>query len=382
MYEEKTFENILGEMLSYVSDRYPELDTRTGSIIYTALAPIALELETAYHEMDMIITETFLDTASKEYLVKHGDQVGLEINEATYGHFRGEFNVDIPLGSRFNLDEFNYNVIEKLSDPTDENQYYEFELVCETAGTEPNGYLGDIVPITYIPNISHAKLTEVLIYGEDEEDTEAYRYRLLLHIKQPPINGNVWQYNEWLNEYQGIGKFKTIPCWNGVNTVKLTILNSENKRASDELIQEVQRYFDPPTSPINDNLVDETYPQGRGMGNGQAPIGAIVTVDTVNEVPVVVNCKVVLKDGYTTPVGVEDAVNNYLKSIVLNKTNIAYMPISAEIYNAESVADVVSLTISVGGVVMDSKATPFIDSVTIGDSDIAVLDTENSVWGV
>lgn len=382
MYEEKTFENILGEMLSYVSDRYPELDTRTGSIIYTALAPIALELETAYHEMDMIITETFLDTASKEYLVKHGDQVGLEINEATYGHFRGEFNVDIPLGSRFNLDEFNYNVIEKLSDPTDENQYYEFELVCETAGTEPNGYLGDIVPITYIPNISHAKLTEVLIYGEDEEDTEAYRYRLLLHIKQPPINGNVWQYNEWLNEYHGIGKFKTIPCWNGVNTVKLTILNSENKRASDELIQEVQRYFDPPTSPINDNLVDETYPQGRGMGNGQAPIGAIVTVDTVNEVPVVVNCKVVLKDGYTTPVGVEDAVNNYLKSIVLNKTNIAYMPISAEIYNAESVADVVSLTISVGGVVMDSKATPFIDSVTIGDSDIAVLDTENSVWGV
>lgn len=382
MYEEKTFENILGEMLSYVSDRYPDLDTRTGSIIYTALAPIALELETAYHEMDMIITETFLDTASKEYLVKHGDQVGLGINEATYGHFRGEFNVDVPLGSRFNLDEFNYNVIEKLSDPTDENPYYEFELVCETAGTEPNGYLGDIVPITYIPNISHAKLTEVLIYGEDEEDTEAYRYRLLLHIKQPPINGNVWQYNEWLNEYHGIGKFKTIPCWNGVNTVKLTILNSENKRASDELIQEAQRYFDPPTSPINDNLVDETYPQGRGMGNGQAPIGAIVTVDTVNEVPVVVNCKVVLKDGYTTPVGVEDAVNNYLKSIVLNKTNIAYMPISAEIYNAESVADVVSLTISVGGVVMDSKATPFIDSVTIGDSDIAVLDTENSVWGV
>ena len=382
MYEEKTFENLLSEMLSYVSDRYPDLDTRTGSIIYTALAPIALELETTYHEMDMIVTETFLETATKEYLVKHGNQIGVEINEATYGHFRGEFDVDVEIGSRFNLDEFNYNIIDKLSDPTEDNPYYVFELVCETAGSEPNGYLGDLVPITYIANLSRAKLTEVIIYGEDEEDTEAYRYRLLLHIKQPPINGNVWQYNEWLNDYDGVGKFRTIPCWNGINTVKLTILNSENKRASAELIQDVQNYFDPPTSTINDDPLNATYPQGRGMGNGQAPIGAIVTVDTVTEIPVVINCQLVLKDGYTSPVGVKEAVDAYIKSFGLEKSTVAYMPISAEIYNAESVEDVTSLSINVNGTVMDASRTPFIDKVVIDESEIPVLDIENSVWGV
>ena len=382
MFEDKTFENILSDMLSYVSDRNPEIDTREGSMIYTALAPIALELETAYHEMEMIVDETFLETASKEYLIKHGNQIGVEINEATCAHFKGEFNVNVEIGSRFNLETFNYNVIEKLSDPTDDNPNYVFELVCETAGAEPNGYLGDLTPITYVAGLSHAKLTSITIYGEDEEETESYRYRLQIHIKNPPVNGNVSQYDEWLSQYDGIGKYRTIPCWNGVNTVKLLVLNSENKGASAELLNEVQEYFDPPTAPINDDTSDSTYPQGRGMGNGQAPVGAIITVDTVTEVPVVVNCQVVLKSGYSNPVGVKEAVENYLETIAFNKTTISYLPISAAIYNAESVDDVTSLTITVNGTVMDTNVTPFIDSVTLNDNEIAVLDSENSVWGV
>lgn len=382
MFEDKSFENILNDMLSYVSDRNPELDVREGSVIYTALAPIALELETAYHEMDMIVTETFLETASKEYLVKHGDQIGLAINEATYGHFEGEFDIDVEIGSRFNLDEFNYSVIEKLSDPTDEDPYYRFELVCESSGTEPNAYLGDLTPITFVNNLSHAKLVEVLIYGEDEEETEAYRYRLQIHVKNPPVDGNVTQYEEWLNGYDGIGKHQTIPCWNGRNTVKLMILNSEDESASEELIREVQNYFDPPSSEINDDISDEMYPQGRGMGNGQAPIGAIITVSTVTEVPVVVTCQLVLKDGYTSPVGVQEAVNKYIKSTVLNDASIDYMPISAAIYNAESVKSVTSLTVTLKGTTMDINSTPFVSSVALDSEEIAVLDIENSVWGV
>lgn len=382
MFENKTFENLLSDMLSYVRNTDSELDTRTGSLIYTALAPIALELEAAYHEMDMILEETFLETASKEYLVKHGNQIGLEINEATYGHYKGEFNVDVAIGSRFNLDKFNYSVINKLSNPTSVNEYYVFELVCETAGSEPNSYLGDLTPITFIDNLSHAELTSVMIYGEDEEDTEAFRYRLQLHVKTPPINGNVSQYDEWLAEYDGIGKYRTIPCWNGANTVKLLILNAENKSASDELIEQVQNYFDPPTATINDTVSAANYPQGRGMGNGQAPIGAIVTVDTITEVPLVINCKVSLKNGYTSPIGVQEAVEEYLDSLVLNKSTIAYMPISAAIYNAESVEDIISLRITVKNEVMDTSVSPFIPSVAIGDNEIAVLDEDNTVWSV
>ena len=382
MYENKTFENIISDMLSNVAESNPELDTRTGSIIYTALAPIAMELETAYRELNMIQEETFLETASKEYLIKHGNQIGLEINEATYGHYAGEFNTSVAIGSRFNLNEFNYNVINKLSNPTNENPYYVYELVCETEGTKPNGVLGNLTPITFVSNLSYAKLTSVLIYGEDEEETEAYRYRLQKHVMKAPSTGNVYHYDELLDTYDGVGKYKTTPCWNGVNTVKLTILNSENKSASDELISQVQEFFDPPTSKIDDNVSATNYPQGRGMGNGEAPIGAIVTVDTATEELVIIDCQLRLKTGYTEPIGVVEAVDNYLKSIIFEKTAVAYMPISAEIYKAESVDDIISLSISVNDKVMDASVSPFISSVTLTDNKIAVLDIENSVWGV
>lgn len=380
MFEHKTFENILGDMLTYVTGRNPDLDTRTGSVIYTALAPIALELETAYHEMDMILEETFLETASKEYLVKHGNQLGLNLNEATYGHFRGEFNVPVEIGSRFNLDKFNYSVISKLADPSAENPHYAYELVCETAGTEPNDYFGDLTPITFVANLEYANLTSIIIHGEDEEETEAYRYRLQIHIKNPPIDGNVAQYDEWLSEYDGIGKYRTIPCWNGKNTVKLVILNPEQTTASPELITQVQNYFDPPTSDINDNPSDAAYPQGRGMGNGKAPIGAVITVDTAIEVPVTVNCRVRLKDGYSDSTGVAEAVDNYLKSIVLTDDKISYMSIAGAIFNAECVKDISSLTVTVENTVMNPNLDPYIPSVYLNDNEIPVLDTANSTW--
>lgn len=382
MFEEKTFEHILGSMLSNVTKENAELDTRTGSIIYTALAPIALELETAYREMDMILEETFLDTASKEYLIKHGSQIGVNINEATYGHYKAEFNVDVELGSRFNLDKFNYSVQNKLADPNEDSEYYIFDLVCETAGSEPNGYLGSLTPITYVENFAHGEIISVITYGEDEEETEDFRNRLKTHLTNPPINGNLAQYHEWLDKYYGIGKYKVLPCWNGANTVKVVVLNSEQKSASSELVAEVQNYLDPPTSTINDTTTAADYPQGRGMGNGQATIGAIVTVATATETPVVVNCKVTLNEGYSYPAGVQDAVNEYLESIMLDKTSVEYMPIYAAVYNAPSVKDIVSLKVTVKSKVMDSTVSPFVSSVTIGSEEIAVLDTNQSVWSV
>ncbi|MFQ8958062.1 MAG: hypothetical protein ACLR6O_04145 [Eubacterium sp.] len=67
MYENQTFNTIMQRMLNNVSD---DIDKREGSIIYTALAPLALELETYYEALDEVLTETFADTASYYYLTK------------------------------------------------------------------------------------------------------------------------------------------------------------------------------------------------------------------------------------------------------------------------------------------------------------------------
>lgn len=381
MFENKTFETILSSMLNYVSEKNPELDTRIGSVIYTALAPIALELESAYHEMDMIIDETFIETASKEYLVKHGDQLGLELHEATCAHFKGEFNTQLEIGTRFNLDKFNYTVIDFIEEKPMTNDkgeaidpHYIYELVCETSGSEPNTHFGKLTSITYVEKLSYAQLTSVLVYGEDEEDTEQYRYRLQVHAKNPPSDGNVAQYNEWLDEYDGVGKYKVTPCWNGLNTVKLSILNAEN-RADSELVKTVQEYFDPATSNINDNKSDTTYPQGRGMGNGKATIGSIVTVTTPTEVIVDVTATLKRKDGYTNYVGVRDVLESYFDKIALDKFEVEYMPLYAKLCEAESVEEVVSLSVTVKGVTMNPDNDNFIAKVSLGSNEVAILGT-------
>ena len=70
IYEDMTYEVILDRMIERVVDSYPEIDTREGSIIYNALAPAALELAIMYTELDNAIAESFVDTASREYILR------------------------------------------------------------------------------------------------------------------------------------------------------------------------------------------------------------------------------------------------------------------------------------------------------------------------
>ena len=46
------------------------------------------------------------------------------------------------------------------------------QVTCEQPGAAGNEYLGDVIPVEYVMGLTTAKLTRVLIYGEDDEDTE------------------------------------------------------------------------------------------------------------------------------------------------------------------------------------------------------------------
>ena len=63
MYESITQEVILSRMLDRVRASNPEIDTREGSLIYDALAPASIELRLMYIEFDVIMNETFADSA-------------------------------------------------------------------------------------------------------------------------------------------------------------------------------------------------------------------------------------------------------------------------------------------------------------------------------
>lgn len=114
MYEEVTYESILERMLEKVPDN---MDKREGSIIYDALAPAAVELQLMYIELDVILKETFADTASRDYLLRRAEERGITPKAATKAILKGVFtplDIELSEGERFSCDSLNYRVLEKI----------------------------------------------------------------------------------------------------------------------------------------------------------------------------------------------------------------------------------------------------------------------------
>ena len=335
-----TFEEILQRALDRVPD---SLDKREGSVIYDALAPAAFELALAYEEMHKLHADTYARTATRQGLIDRAAEYGLTPLPATYAVRKGVFTpatLEIEIGTRFNFEELNFTVTEKIAAG-------EYQLTCETIGVAGNFGTGLLLPIEYVSGLETATLTDVIIYGENEEETETFRTRYFDTINSEARDGNVAQYQQWANEYPGIGNYKVLSLWNGKNTVKVSILNSENGVASDQLVSDFQKYLDPGST---------------GLGNGVAPIGAIVTVSTATEVPLTITGNVTLAAGYENTADVEGMVKAYLRDIAYKKTVVPYMSLGAVVQDCPCV-DFLS----------DFKVNGGIANIALGAEQIAVL---------
>lgn len=338
MYEGQTQQAVLQRMLDRVSKKF---DKREGSVVFDTHSPTSIELRNLYIELDTLIKNSYGDTASRQFLILRAHERGLTPTPETKAILKGEFtpaDIDVT-GQRFNFDKLNYTVIEKIEDGV-------YQVECETAGAIGNRYLGMLVPIEYIEGLETAELTEVLIPGEDEEDTEVFRKRYFDSFDGKEFAGNEADYIKKSNAIAGVGSTKVTRVWNkdirpaemipsenvaawykGIigtldeetaawlstvytaaaeklltvgGTVLLTILNSEYDPASDLLLSVVQNYFDPP--------------QETGEGKGLAPIGHVVSVKSASPVAVNVQTNIVFDAGYgwdnlQTPI--EEVISNY-----------------------------------------------------------------------
>ena len=171
MYENVTYESILERMLARVPDKF---DKREGSVIWDTHSPTAIELQILYIELDTILKEAYGDTASREFLVLRCRERGIYPAQASHAVLRGIFtpaDIDVA-GQRFNIGNLNYVVVGKATDGKGG-----YEVRCEAAGSIGNQFLGSMVPIEYIRGLQTAELTEILIPGEEEEETESLRQR-------------------------------------------------------------------------------------------------------------------------------------------------------------------------------------------------------------
>ncbi len=205
--------------------------------------------------------------------------------------------MDIPIHSRFSLDTLNYTVLSKISMGV-------YQVECETEGSQGNQYFGSMIPISYIKGLTKAELTELLIPGEDEEETEHLRKRYFNSLKAQAYGGNLADYKEKVNTLAGVGGVKVYPAWNGGGTVKLVILDSNYGVPSDALVQTVKEEIDPELN--------------TGKGYGIAPIGHVVTVQAVKEELLYFTVNLTFQTGYDFEMcqeELEEAADRYLLTL-------------------------------------------------------------------
>lgn len=353
MFTAKTYENILNSLLSRVPN---DIDKREGSVIHTALAPAAMELAEIYVNIEELLSLLFPDTATGEYLERITAQFGVERNRATYAirkatFYNGESLLDVPINSRLAIDSVIYSVTEKIDTGI-------YKLTCETAGTIGNTKFGNMLVIDYIPNLSKAILSDILVPGEDTETDEELRTRFYEYATQPAFAGNIIDYTLKTKEIDGVGAVKVIPIWNGGGTVKLIILDSTLNSPSDTLVNTVQQMMG-------------------NEGDGIAPIGHIVTVIPAEKENINITTNILIEEGFTLEnlqEQIESAINDYfaeLKSEWENTTllivRIAH--IESRILNVTGVQDISNTLINgaTENVTISNEKIPYLQSCILSE---------------
>ena len=352
MYENISYEQILKRMLDRVPNSF---DKREGSIIYDALAPAAMELMGMYIELNVILKETFGDTASRDFLIRRARERGVIPQPSTHAVLKAVSKpdtVDIKVGSRFSLEDLNYEVLEKIRDG-------EYKIKCESLGVVGNKYFGLMIPIDYIQGLESIEITELLIPGEDEEDTEIFRKRYFDSFDSKAYGGNVEDYLKKTNSIPGVGSTKVTPVWNGGGTVKLTILDSNFDKANETLIETVQNIIDP--------TMDAT-------GIGIAPIGHIVTVDTVKEVMINISTLMTFEETYSfesVKANIMEVISKYLLEIRKQWANqdnpiVRIAQIESRILAIDGIIDIINTQIngSYNNLTLNKYQIPVIGEIT------------------
>lgn len=342
-----TYEEILQQLLSRVPDSYSKRDT---SPIQTAAGMAAYGFEQYYINLAEAERQGLIQTATGEQLDMLSIIAGTTRYQASPAVRLGIFNIAVPIGSRFSTingeDSIDFQVT-AVASGEDEDSYY-YQLTAETAGTIGNEYTGAILPITAIPGLTSAQITDILVPGDDTETDEAYRERVYEALNDRPFGGNIAAYRQEILAIDGVGAVQVYPTWNGGGTVKCVILGADTfLPASPTLIENVQNAIDPPPN--------------QGLGLGMAPIGAQVTIATASEVEIDITATLLLASGYNIEQvrqAVQQQLENYLLSVrqewdtnisatgVEYAANVYVARITAAIVGATGVVNVNALTVN------------------------------------
>lgn len=352
----KNYQEIVEEMLIDFADELGVDSISDASDIAIKAKVYAAQIEGIYYNQQYVLRQAFVQTAIGEGLENHGYTHGVERKPARNANGKVIIgrksaaieDISIPKGTMFSTNPDIYGKL--VTGITTEDAILgvgELEVsipgeVIEP-GKEGNVPAGVFIVLNNPPvGIEYVRNDKEFKNGTNEEDDESYRERILSKTRRPGTSGNPSHYEQWALEVPGTGGAKAHRTWNGKNTVKVVICDSNMRAVSEKLIGEVFDYI-------------ET----------QRPTGAIPTIVSAQEKVINISANVTLANGYTIQEVSDrfmDKVIDYFKSIAFKDSYTSYAKIGSMLLDTGGVGDYTEL-----------KLNESTSNILLGDDEIPVL---------
>lgn len=225
-----------------------------------------------------------------------------------------------------------------------------FAVSAVEPGSAGNAAAGTVIamPVT-IQGIGGIVNDAAFSGGYDEESDEELRARYYEVLQRPANGGNVYQYEQWAKSVEGVGRAVVIPTPRGANTVDVYLVDSNGDPAPAELVAEVQALLDP-----NHN----------GDGMGEAPIGAVCTVQAAEAVTL--DFSMAITAGGDPSAEIEEALDQLVRKTALAGTSLRYADVVAAIL-VEGVEDysIIRINGRTGTIAFGATEAPVLGEVTV-----------------
>ncbi len=316
-----TYENIKGRILNNTDTNLSKIE---GSFIHNMISPIAEELAKSYINMEDILKLGFIEDTFYDFLDKRVAEFGVYRKQGTTAKGKliatGQEGTYIPNGTILYSSGLQFVVLNDIVLPSDEK----VEIEAIEVGYKYNLEQDSIFTwIDDIEGLEGLTLISDITNGTDIEKDEELLARFKKVVSNPSTSGNIYHYEQWALECEGIGKAKVYPLWNGNGTVKVMVTGSNNKPVNEDLVNICKEHIE-----------------------SEMPIGCELTVTTPTILEVNINASVEIVEGYTIEEVIQEfniELDKYMKTI---DDELIYSKIYGILAKIEGVNDLIELKLN------------------------------------
>lgn len=346
---DKTASGVLTRLKAEIPSKY---NTDEGSVLYDILAAAAIEFESAYSNIDSQISKNLISEASGDDLDRLLAQMGYTRKQATYADgnvtVTGTDGAVVPVGTLVARGRVLY---ETTTEMTVSAGSAVVPIRAKYPGESGNA---PAETVNYFPVMPENLLSVINLTpisgGTDEETDNDFRERYIYFLNHPVTSGNVYEFEQWALEVDGVGAAKCYGIWNGPGTVKVVIATSAMEPASDELVAAVAAHIEQ-----------------------QRLIGPEVTVVSAESVSVNVSAKLIV-DGSFSLSAAKDAFTEeltaYIKNVGFSGGLIPYTMVGSILQSLPGVSYYTNYT-------LNGKT----ENISVNEGQIAVIGTISLTGG-